>query len=63
MTEYVLIIEDKMFPGGDCKVFGVNLNKLKAEAKENLELDPENITACIYSLCKGEISDLICDFK
>lgn len=57
---YVLIITDKMFPDGDCKIYSSDLNSLRKKGYENIEVDPQNIEAKIYE-CDFGIGDLIVD--
>ena len=59
MKNYVLVIKDSWCPlDGDCKVYGSNLTRLKAEGVENVALDLTHISAKIWRLRENNIKTL-----
>jgi hypothetical protein len=45
--QYVLVLNDSTLPG-DSQIYGTNLDHLKAEAEENVAVDPLHIRARIF---------------
>lgn len=60
-NEYILIIKDELFPDGDCKIFGNDLDSLRQEGIENIRIDPGKVTAKIHVFERGEIGKAIVD--